>query len=241
MLWIGNYICTDNIILKFWQWRKPQWGIFFPWNRLPGGGYPRFFVRMAKIQNWFSCFIPEWEGFFVHLGQKLVKVHQINPGQGISPAPKMIPTPGLCGVVGGFIIAAMGARICAPRRKEILIMACFLVPAAEAVAATVVSKGMKKASTSEERISFSRKLGWLSKLLWGGSALLCFEHIWHGEVVPFFPFLTAMNDPAETAVMLSEMASVGSSMAIWLTAVWAGMVLVADNLMKRPALEQARA
>lgn len=117
-------------------------------------------------------------------------------------------------------------------------MACFLVPAAEAAVTTVVSKGMKKAAASEERISISRKLGWLSKLLWGGSALLCFEHIWHGEVVPFFPFLTAMNDPGETAVMLSEMASVGSTMAVWLTVVWIGMVLVADNLMKRPAVEQ---
>lgn len=120
-------------------------------------------------------------------------------------------------------------------------MACFLVPAAEAVATTVVSKGMKKAAASEERISFSRKLGWLSKLLWGGSALLCFEHIWHGEVVPFFPFLTAMSDPEKTAVMLSEMASVGGTMAVWLTVVWAGMVLVADNLMKRPAVEQVHA
>ena len=112
-------------------------------------------------------------------------------------------------------------------------MACFLVPAAEAVVTTVASKAMKKTAETEEKISFARKLGWLSNLMWGGCALLCYEHIWHGEVVPFFPFLTAMNDPAETAVMLSEMASVGGTMAVWLTAIWVGMCLVADNLMKR--------
>ena len=50
--------------------------------------------------------------------------------------------------------------------------------------------------------------------------------------MPWFPFLTAMNSAEETAVMLSEMASVGGTMAIWLTVIWVGMCLVADNLMK---------
>ena len=117
-------------------------------------------------------------------------------------------------------------------------MACFLVPAAEAVVTSVASKVVKKTATSEEKVSLGRKLGWLSKLMWGGCALLCYEHIWHGEVVPFFPFLTAMNDPAEVSVMLSEMASVGGTMAIWLTAIWAVMCIAADKIVKRdPIME----
>ena len=74
-------------------------------------------------------------------------------------------------------------------------MACFLVPAAEAIVTTVASKAMKKnsvpASEAEAQITFGSKLNWLNNLLWGGSALLAFEHVWHGEVTPFFPFLTA--------------------------------------------------
>ena len=116
-------------------------------------------------------------------------------------------------------------------------MACFLVPAAEAVVATVAAKVMKKnAQDNEEKISFARKLSGLSKLLWGGCALLCYEHVWHGEVVPFFPFLTAMNDPEETVVMLEEMAAVGGLMTVFLTLVWAAGCLVVDKIMKRPAL-----
>lgn len=121
-------------------------------------------------------------------------------------------------------------------------MACFLVPAAEAIVTSVATKVMKKdEKASEEKISWANKLGSLSKLLWGGCALLCFEHVWHGEVVPFFPFLTAMNDPAETQVMLGEMASVGGAMAVFLTVVWAIGCLAAESILKRPAIEQAHA
>ena len=125
-------------------------------------------------------------------------------------------------------------------------MACFLVPTAEAIVVTAVaqimkSRAAKKASLptfSEDsaetpKIPMYRKLHWLASLLWGGSFLLCFEHIWHGEVVPWFPFLTATADPADTAVMLQEMMTVGTSMAVLLTVVWVGMVLVANHLAKK--------
>ena len=39
--------------------------------------------------------------------------------------------------------------------------------------------------------------------------------------------------------MLSEMASVGSAMAVWLTLVWVVGCLVADSIMKRPAVDRA--
>ncbi|MBR2644703.1 MAG: hypothetical protein IKD54_05380 [Clostridia bacterium] len=125
-------------------------------------------------------------------------------------------------------------------------MACFLVPMTEAIVTTVAKKVIERKEqkagaekvTSEagfemEKTPFSKKLGWLNKLLWGGSALLAFEHVWHGEVVPFFPFLTAAADPEEASVMLHEMATVGVSMAVLVTVVWLGMLLVSRMLEKK--------
>ncbi len=123
-------------------------------------------------------------------------------------------------------------------------MACFLVPTAEAVVVKVVEKavgkneaasteGAEKNSSAEKKISLSKKLNWLSSLLFGGSALLLFEHIWHGEVVPYFPFLTAMSDPADTAEMLHEMATAGVCMAVLVTVIWAVICIAADSIVKR--------
>jgi hypothetical protein len=122
-------------------------------------------------------------------------------------------------------------------------MACFLVSAAEAVVVGVVKTAEKKheekimesgeQAPAKKRVPLSRKLSWLFYMLIGGAVLLMFEHVWHGEVVPWFPFLTAMNDPEETAEMLHEMATVGTSMAGLITAVWVGMCLVADRIVNR--------
>ena len=116
-------------------------------------------------------------------------------------------------------------------------MACFLVSGAEAVVVTAAEKALAKKGAAESAqtpaLPFVRKLKWLSNMLWGGSLLLAFEHVWHGEVTPFFPFLTAMNDPADTAEMLAEMGSIGVLMAVLITAVWAGMVLVTSAMEKK--------
>ncbi len=127
-------------------------------------------------------------------------------------------------------------------------MACFLVPAAEAVVTTAALRLIEKRERATgvgelhagespvpkaEKLPFSAKLRWLQGLLWGGSALLAFEHLWHGEVVPWFPFLTAAADPGETAEMLREMSTVGVSMALLVTAVWLGMCAVWSLLEKR--------
>lgn len=127
-------------------------------------------------------------------------------------------------------------------------MACFLVPAAEAVVTTITTKAIKSKEgkpetvkvqldgaelVEAEKIPFSRKLGWLNKLLWGGSGLLAFEHVWHGEVVPWFPFLTAASNPADAAEMLQEMSTAGVTMAVLVTAVWAGMLAVSSVIEKR--------
>lgn len=130
-------------------------------------------------------------------------------------------------------------------------MACLLVPAAEAAIVTAVTKvtevrekKLKGAeaehaavSVEEEvRIPFKRKVKWLTNLLWGGSALLAFEHMWHGEITPWFPFLTAARDAEATAAMLHEMATVGVAMSLFVTVVWIGMVAVTGVIEKR-ALE----
>ena len=80
----------------------------------------------------------------------------------------------------------------------------------------------------------SRKLRWLSRMLCSGAVLLAFEHLWHGEIVPWFPFLTAMSDPGDMMEMFHEMATVGVSMAVLVTAVWVVMCMVADSIVKRP-------
>ena len=135
-------------------------------------------------------------------------------------------------------------------------MACFLVPTVEAIAVMVVTKVVQSKEkepqplkletgigdiNTETKIPFSRKLKWLSNLLWGGSVLLAFEHVWHGEVVPWFPFLTAASNPADASEMLHEMSTVGVTMAVLVTAVWAGMLIVSSVIEKRALKPQAAA
>ena len=133
-------------------------------------------------------------------------------------------------------------------------MACFLVPTAEAAVVTAIRKaeehknpssvGEVKASEHVESIEgenpIARKLHWLTNMLWGGSVLLAFEHIWHGEVVPWFPFLTAMNDPGDAAEMFHEMATVGVTMAILITVVWGCMVAVTNMIEKRQSAPEEK-
>lgn len=158
-------------------------------------------------------------------------------------------------------------------------MACFIVPATEAVITTVAQKVIEAREVKAEiaaansdaaltselanrtaafdavaneaqivdaaasvnaseasggKIKFSKKLGWLNKMLWGGSILLAFEHIWHGELVLHAPFLTAV-ETGETAGMLQEMATSGVAMAVLVTAVWGVMLLVSGAVEKRSA------
>ncbi len=113
-------------------------------------------------------------------------------------------------------------------------MACFIVPAAEAVVTTVIKKTSEK---KEATNIFLSKIGWLNNMLWGGSALLAFEHLWHGEIVPWFPFLTNAANPVDMAEMLAEMATSGVGMAVLVTGVWAVMVKACENMEKTPVKE----
>ncbi len=120
-------------------------------------------------------------------------------------------------------------------------MACFLVPTTEAIVTTVVEKVVKTRENKDlsdqsenvcPKVRLSEKIGWLNKMLWGGSALLAFEHIWHGEVIPVFPFLTAVQN-GETADMLAEMGTAGVGMAVLVTVIWAAMVGASSVIEKR--------
>jgi hypothetical protein len=105
----------------------------------------------------------------------------------------------------------------------------------EAIVTTVVQKVMEKREkkaggerTNKTGLKWSQRLSWLNKLLWGGTILLALEHIWHGEIVPWPPFFTAMENPADITPMLHEMATVGVAMALIVTVVWAIIVLIAE-------------
>lgn len=119
-------------------------------------------------------------------------------------------------------------------------MACFVVPMAEAMVATAVSKVLIKKEeqksmqeiedgfindTGSCRIG-ARQIKKLSNFLWGGSGLLAFEHLWHGEIMPYFPFLTAANNPADLTKMLHEMSTVGVTMAVVVTLFWGVLTFI---------------
>lgn len=129
-------------------------------------------------------------------------------------------------------------------------MACFIVPAAEAAAVTVAKKQIARKSrngatpeSTERSLNLVRKLNWLTNLLWGGALLLAFEHLWHGEVIPYFPFLSALTERSTTQQMLFEMGTVGVGMAVLVTAVWGiGVALIRANERRtNPAPEKIEA
>lgn len=117
-------------------------------------------------------------------------------------------------------------------------MACFIIPTTEAIVTTAAKKLLDKKGETNVKIAenaFVKRLGRLNAMLWGGSALLAFEHVWHGEVVPFFPFLTNAATPESAAEMLREMATSGVAMALLVTAAWAVSVGVSVYHEKKNA------
>lgn len=99
-------------------------------------------------------------------------------------------------------------------------MACFLVAATVGIFTTAF----------RNKIPEKYHIGWLNVMIWGGVLALLVEHIWHGEIVPWPPFLTAMSDPADTAEMLAEMGEIGVPMLLIIVAIWAVMVFIANRV-----------
>lgn len=111
-------------------------------------------------------------------------------------------------------------------------MACFTAPLA---VAAVAEAGRRMIRKGEGGGKWRERLGWLVKLNVGGSVLLAFEHVWHGEIIFSFPFLTAVRD-GNTAEMLEEIATVGGAMAVLNLLVWWAMVAWSARAERRAAV-----
>lgn len=109
-------------------------------------------------------------------------------------------------------------------------MACFLVPLTEGI---ILSAAKKITFKKNADSVIKARLGHLENMLYGGSFLLAIEHIYHGEVVLYPPFLTAMKNPEDIPEMLGEMSTVGVSMAVIVTTVWAVGELIAHFISKK--------
>lgn len=96
-------------------------------------------------------------------------------------------------------------------KREVKRMACFLVPLALAIVTSVLRK----------RIPEGCRINVLSLLLWGGVMALALEHVWHGEVLLYPPFLTA-----GLSEILPEMLMVGVPMTIVPIGMWASITVV---------------
>ena len=122
-------------------------------------------------------------------------------------------------------------------------MACFTVSAVAAIGVGVARHIIKhhekknfdfKLDENKEpkfgsEVKWSKKLGYLELLLWSGSFVLAGEHVIHGEVSPYPPFLTAAGEGSEAVrEMLTEMGTVGVTMLLALAVAWGIGVLVVD-------------
>ena len=101
-------------------------------------------------------------------------------------------------------------------------MACFIAPMGLAIVTTVFKK----------KIPENLKIGWLNIMIWGGVIMLAVEHIAHGEVVLYPPFLTAMQTPVAIPVMLQEMATIGGTMTIAIVCIWLVMVAITQRKLQ---------
>ena len=110
-------------------------------------------------------------------------------------------------------------------------MACFTVPLATAVVASAAKAAVPASARSNP---FVAKLGWLGKMMFGGSFLLAIEHVYHGEITFTAPFLTAVREGTVTD-MLHEMATRGVAMAVLLGVVWVAIVGVSTLLERSKA------
>lgn len=93
-------------------------------------------------------------------------------------------------------------------------MACFLMPMAVAVLISLFRK----------KIPNILMINILNLLLWGGVFGLAIEHIAHGEIVPYPPFLTAGLE-----YVISEMIIIGIPMTMSVAGIWMFIVLTING------------
>lgn len=95
-------------------------------------------------------------------------------------------------------------------------MACFITP----IIMGIIIATLSKIRADSDRL----KLNMLVCMLLGGAIVLAIEHAWHGEIVPYPPFLTAMKNLEEMPILLHEMGVVGGSMTLATVFSWFGVV-----------------
>ncbi|MBM3245721.1 MAG: hypothetical protein FJZ13_00110 [Candidatus Omnitrophica bacterium] len=103
-------------------------------------------------------------------------------------------------------------------------MACFVVPMSAAIVTTAVGK----------KVPEKYHLNCLNSMFWGGVAMLAVEHIAHGEIVLYPPFLTAGLHE-----VFPEMIKVGVPMTLCIFLIWGVMVAVATTLDKKAKFANA--
>ncbi len=101
-------------------------------------------------------------------------------------------------------------------------MACFVAP---------VTAGMITAAC-RKRIPERYHVNWLNYMFLGASVGLVMDHAAGGEIVPFFPFLTAMATAQGASAALGEIATVGTAIVLACIAVWA-VAVKASWVMER--------
>jgi len=99
-------------------------------------------------------------------------------------------------------------------------MACLIAPTTAAVAATIIKK------KTPTKYHFE----WLLLMLWGGTIMLILDHAINGEIVPYYPFLTA-----GFSQIILEILKVGVPMVVGTVLAWAGMVWASFLAQKRAA------
>lgn len=106
-------------------------------------------------------------------------------------------------------------------------MACFTAPASVAIVTTVCRKKIPK----------EFHINWLNTILWAVSAGLAIEHVINGEIVPYFPFLTALNNPHDTSVMIHEIFTEGLAILMACVAAWIVIVAIAFRYKTKSAIK----
>uniref|UniRef100_A0A7J3ZKQ3 Uncharacterized protein n=1 Tax=Fervidicoccus fontis TaxID=683846 RepID=A0A7J3ZKQ3_9CREN len=101
-------------------------------------------------------------------------------------------------------------------------MACFVMPLLVGVVLAIIRRLWRGAERS--------RLDMLVYLMLGGALVLAAEHVWHGEVVPWPPFLTAMKSPQAISVLVNEVVRVGGTMTLAVTGAWLSLLGLARRL-----------
>ncbi len=96
-------------------------------------------------------------------------------------------------------------------------MACFLAPLAGGIITSAISRFFKG----------KWNLHWLNMMFWGASAMLAVEHVAHGEVVFYPPFLTRGLSQVAPEIM-----AIGGAMAAVSVGIWTAMNIALFMLSK---------